>query len=454
MKNTEEVLSELKDLIQTDGYIYSLCLILFEDFHFNLDKIHEVNHKSKLSNKECTLILGFLVQDEINFTIPESFEVLLNHKEKTYTLMKELQDSLNFTKMNKLREIFTKFESGEEIESYKNDKIDFFIKDRGMIEPTFYSGDGVYDFQYLENLERKYKFDLDWLLENRNFEVNIVRNIVNQIKKILFEKSKRVALIDLKGIFPKVTKKARKKLKSQYTEEQINKYEKEIYNQAMFYQYRNLFSPISSDVNKEKLSTNSLEAFCGNLVDLFVIRESDFENKDSIQSFFHNFSFEPNCNAEFKGPGYFNILNSRPLVKLSEGRYFAPINYLISEAVYESPFYWMWDDLSYRNNVSKHRGDVGEEIAWEFLSKIFGIEYTFKSVLIRNKKGHPITDIDVLCLLGTKALCVQVKSKKLTYLAKRGEFEQLTKDFKGAIQDAYNQGLISRKSIMDDNAIL
>ena len=55
-------------------------------------------------------------------------------------------------------------------------------------------------------------------------------------------------------------------------------------------------------------------------------------------------------------------------------------------------------------------------------------------------------------ILGSKALRVQVKSKKLTELSRTGNDEQLQTDFQGAVQDAYNQGLVSRKKILDRGA--
>jgi hypothetical protein len=112
----------------------------------------------------------------------------------------------------------------------------------------------------------------------------------------------------------------------------------------------------------------------------------------------------------------------------------------------------MWDDKAYRDALAKHRGDVGEEIAFDFLSRVFGVDNTIRSVKIEVIKGKPQTDIDILCLLGNKALCVQVKSKKLTLSARRGDFDQLLRDFNGAIQDAYDQGLISRRAILSKDA--
>lgn len=448
-RTKDQVIVELGELIRTEGYIYSLCLILFEDFHHNLDKIHLVDYRSKLSVKECSLILGFLVQNKLDFSIPKSPEVVLDRKDRTYELMHELHFSFNFPQIAKLGDIMERQAKGEEMTDYREDRLNFFAKDGGMVEPMFYAGDGVYDFQYLEYLERKYKYDKDWLLENRNFVIEEITQIVRETKQVLQEKSKKVNLIDLKNGFSVIAQKARKKLKRQHSEDEIQKIERQNFIAATFYQYKELFPPITK---KKEADDSDWRIFYENLIDLFIIRKSDFDDNINTQSFFDNFSFTPNTNKNYKGPGYFNILNSCPLIKLDEERYFAPIGYLIPEAVYESPFYWMCEDMNYLNKLSKHRGDAGEEIAYEFLCKVFGVENTFKSVLVTTNKGQPNTDIDVLCILGNKALCVQVKSKKLTLSAKRGDFEQLSKDFKGAIQDAYDQGLVSRACIVDNKA--
>jgi hypothetical protein len=109
----------------------------------------------------------------------------------------------------------------------------------------------------------------------------------------------------------------------------------------------------------------------------------------------------------------------------------------------------MQQDSSYRNQLADNRGRVSEEVSHDFLSNVFGKQRTFKSVKVATRKGTDDTDIDVLCLLGTKALCVQVKSKKLTELSRKGDNNQLQSDFKLAVQDAYEQGLKAREKILD-----
>lgn len=56
--------------------------------------------------------------------------------------------------------------------------MDFFVKDNVMVELMFYVGDGIYDFQYLEYLEVKYRYDYEWLLKNRGFDISVIKKIV------------------------------------------------------------------------------------------------------------------------------------------------------------------------------------------------------------------------------------------------------------------------------------
>lgn len=87
MRKTETVIKDLKNLINSKGYIYALCMIIFEDFHINLEKIQEIDTRKRISLKEASLLLGFLIQKEINFTTPDSWQDLIQMKQKTYELL-------------------------------------------------------------------------------------------------------------------------------------------------------------------------------------------------------------------------------------------------------------------------------------------------------------------------------------------------------------------------------
>lgn len=451
MKNTEEVISEIKKLVNIKGFVYALCMIIFEDFHIIPEEIHQTDTRSRISTKEASLLFGFLIQNKIDFSTPDKPQDLITLKQKTYEIMDELHKSFMLPFFEKLQDNFKK---EHKLEDYRKEQKEFFGKGNMLTEPIFYSGTGVYDFQYLNFLEKKYKYDKEWLLKNKNFNIDNIKEIVIQIKNILQEKSQKIPLYNLKERAPEIIEEMKKKLPN----EDWEKYAKETIPMMELHQYVELFfddQTNSKAKNMDEIKEEGWGSFYRGLIDLFTIKKSDFKKDLNIDSFLENFSVihQKNLNYQFQSIGNFNWFNAKPIIKLDEERYFVPISFSLFEAVYESPFYWMWkEDEKYRNTLSENRGKTGEEIAYEFLLQVFGKNKTFKSVKISSQKGKDDTDIDVLCILGSKALCVQVKSKKLTELSRSGNDEQLEKDFKGAIQDAYNQGLISRQKILDKKA--
>jgi len=445
MRKTELLIKDLKNLTNSNGYIYALCMILFEGFHINPEKIQEIDHRKRLSIKEASLLLGFLIQNEINFITPDSWQDLIQMKQKTYELMEELHQSFMVPFVEKLQR---SLEEEHKKEDFRKEQKEFFGKGDMLTEQIFYSGTGVYDVQYLDFLERKYKFDKNWLSEKKKFDIEQTKNIVIQIKNILQEKSKKVHLYDLKERLPQMIEG----VKNKNPNEDWEKHAKEVLPMMELHQYLELFFDYAPD--KKILSIKDRwNSFYKGLTEQFVIRKSDFDSDIDLEPFFNNFSisFHENLNSQFQTVGNYNIINSHPVIKLDEERYFVPITFLLFEAIYESPFYWMINDTKYEDQAGENRGKVGEEIAYELLSKVFGKNRTFKSLRITTKRGQDDTDIDVLCILGSKALCVQVKSKKLTELSRTGNDEHLQKDFQSAVQDAYKQGLVSRYKILEKN---
>ncbi|MCK4377671.1 MAG: SEC-C domain-containing protein [Actinomycetia bacterium] len=450
VRKTEIVIKDLKSLISSKGYIYVLCMIIFEDFHINPEKIQELNLIKRLSHKEVSLLLGFLIQSQINFAPPDSWQDLIQMKQKTYELMEGLHQSFMIPFVEKMQK---NLEKKHEKKDLMKEQKEFFGKGDMLTEPIFYSGTGAYDFQYLDFLERKYKYDKKWLSEKKNFDIEQTKNIAIQIKNILQEKSKKVRLYDIKERLPQITEDIKKK----NLNEDWEKHKKELLPMLELYQYVELFFEDVTDkknLSMDEIGEDEWKSFYKELIELFVIKKSDFDSDVDIQSFLNNFSIsiKKGLNSQFKTIGNYNLINSHPVIKLDEEKYFVPITFLLFEAIYESPFYWMIKNKEYEDQAGNNRGRVGEEIAYAFLLKVFGENKTFKSVKIATKKGKDDTDVDVLCILGSKALCVQVKSKKLTTLSRTGNDEQLQKDFQEAVQDAYEQGLVSRSKILEKNA--
>ena len=207
MRQTDTVIADIKALVKSKGYIYALCMILFEDFHIDPEKLHEIDYDKRLSTKEASLLLGFLIQDVIDFSTPDCPQALLDLKHKTYELMQELHSSFLIPFLAKLET-----ESGKthDVTTYRKDMKAFFGKGDMLTEPIFYSGTGAYDFQFLDLLECKYKHDKKWLSDEKDYDLTQVQSIVSQIKGILQSKSTKVHLMD-KDALPAIVEKVKKK---------------------------------------------------------------------------------------------------------------------------------------------------------------------------------------------------------------------------------------------------
>jgi len=448
MKEKEEILKNIKDLTKKTWFFYALCMILTEDFLIIGEDIHKVNVHERVSNNEALLLLWFLIQWEINYTFPELPQDLINIKKEIYSLLQELHDSFSAPFIERMQKWIKNWFKDS---NYEKDKKDFFWDWEMLVEPIFYAGSGVYDFQYLEYLEKKYKYDKKWLLKNKNFDLDNNIKIVSKIKEILHTKSKKINFQWFKENLDEEIEKMQKK----YPNENIKK-ELDLENFLPImeiHQYVKLFfenKNIDYSLPEKEIKKLEFESFYNWLIDLFVINKSDFEEELNVESFLDNFSINlwENINSQFKWIWDLNILNIKPIIKLDEERYFVPINFILFQAIYESPYYWIMDDKEYLNEACKNRWNVWEEITYDLLIDVFWKENIYKSVIVESKKWITETDIDILCVLWSKALCIQVKSKKLTILSRTWNNEQIKKDFKWAIQDPYLQWLKSRKSIL------
>lgn len=438
-------LEKLKTLVSQKGYFYSLLMILLDDFHINVMDLHNLNPFERISVKEATLLLGYWVQTNSSiYDTPETLEELLSMKKHTYELLENLHFAMNAPCIEFINQNIEKQGKGESIDETK----DIFGKAACMREAIFYAGDSVYDYEYMKFLSAKYKYDAQWLQENKGFIVEEVKNIAFKIKQILSDKSRIIDFVSLQKAKELIANSSSKKNKKS------NKNEVDQFINAIdLYQYKNLFNT-NCYSKKEEEKEKGLKELYNNILSLFIIDKNDLADNSGVDAFFRNFSFEitSTCNQNFLEPGQQNIFQSSPIIKLTNDRYFIPLPYLLFESIYETPYYWLITDERYRKKAGSHKGDAGEDIVYDLLTPVFNEGRIYKNVLIKTSKKETKTDIDVLCLLGNKALCIQIKSKKLTELAKTGNDESLQKDFKCAVQDAYDQGLLSRNMILSKNA--
>lgn len=438
-RDREVILFDLKKLIKTNGFIYAFCMIIIDDIYLSLENFHKINLYKKLNYQEVSFILGLLIQNPINYRKPKDPSDLLKIKKQTYELMEELHYSYTGGLSDFLNNVAVSEKSNE---SLKINEKEYFAKGDMLIESIFYSGTGVYDFQYLEFLEKKYRYDFKWLTTNANYNVNDVKGILNRIKIIREEK---ISMLNFNSNESKLKKRI-KKLKKQKPEidwvQETNQFD----DILEFSKYSLLFG------ETEEIEIG-WDNFYSNLIDILCVETKELSNLKNHIQILELFSVIPEkgANEKLKTIGDFNIVNSKPLIQITQNKYFLPVPFYLFQAVYESPFYWMIEDSKYTNIVSRNRGKVSEEITYSYLAKLFSKNNIYENVRIETKKGHTDTEIDILCIQGSKALCVQVKSKQLTILSKQGNAEQMQKDFNLAIQQAYDQGIICRNKILNKN---
>ena len=263
-----------------------------------------------------------------------------------------------------------------------------------MTEPIFYSGSGAYDFQYLDFAVVKYRDDEAWISQHMGIAIPEMATIARELKRLHEQK----------------------------------------YNAL------------------RTLPRGNFSVLCKAALAVFCFEEKDLQHfgAAAVKGFVSAFSLVPGkVNAKLRLPGQYNQLQSSPVVQLPDGRYFVSICFNLSEAIYESPFYWMNTDSSYASEALRHRGQFAENATPNLLRSVFGTSNVYTNVEVRKTKGRNITDVDVLAIVGNKAVIAQVKSKRLTELAKLGDQERLVEDFKLAVQEGYDQGVLCRRALLD-----
>ena len=269
---------------------------------------------------------------------------------------------------------------------------------QGMREPIFYGTESAYVFQYRELAPEKYGADDDWMLRVKGFTTSQAKTIAQAMCELMDEKGLRL-----------------------FEDARIAKAHPETW----------------------------LPAFEFSLDE--VARRSSVA-QDVVESFFGAFLFEGD-NAAFREVGDFNEVAARPLLPTDRGTVLLFSHYAIFEALYESPFFWMWDDKSYRGTADKHRGDFAERFAARRLAVVFGREHVHANVNLHRGK-HIVGEVDVLVIYGDRLIIVQAKAKKLTIAARKGNDNKLKADFAAAIQNSYDQGWTCATEMLADGCRL
>jgi hypothetical protein len=281
-RKKEEIINSLQEVCHEEGYIYSLCRMLLRDQFFEAEKILEINWYERIIIQEFTLLIGLLVKNEIKINIFPTKEDSDRQIEKTYSLLEELHLAYEVPFMNNFKKNILNLESNHDNEFFNNKFQDLSDEDSLTAEAIFYAGSGAYDFQYLEFASKKYKEDNNWLTANKSFSIDDITSISKYLKK--FQKEKR----------------------------------------------------------NKTISVNDFTVICEAALDVFCFSKWDISisKHKEIESFLQTFSLIPGkVNSTFKLFGEYNSFDSHPIISTYlEDFYFLPIQFLLAQSIYESPF--------------------------------------------------------------------------------------------------------------------
>lgn len=369
--NKTEIINRLNEITKAFSFVNVLSQIVIRDFCGPIDILFSHNNMEHLNHKEFAFLIGLWIKNvdqKIIFDDKKHTEIF----EEVYFLM----EKLHYTFLEDF-----KFDPNKKTEIHEH-----FTNGKMFQETMFYSGSGAYDIQYKEAAFHKYKYDRDWIFENKKFEVSSFTKFYDNIKNKLQEK-----------------------LNSRKFNKNIS--EKE--------QILNLLS-----LKKEEIVIDNTDFN-------FILDSLSVDLKDLNNQSFNNL-------------GDFNIYSEKPIIKIDEDIFFIPSCFALAESIYESPFYWMQNDKKYLSKAHNNRGKVAEEITNEILEPLFGSNNIYQNVIINKTKNNQIGEIDILALHSNKAIIFQVKSKKLTELSKNGNLESIKNDFTKAVENAYEQGINCR----------
>ena len=381
-----EILDQLADLAHSPGFIYSLAQAAVCDLFFTPADDVNADWAEGISFQELALVSGLAVTQPIDTTEMPSQETSDCQIGSLRSLLSQLHEAYWRPASDLIDEKLDAIASGVKPDP---SGASVFYQGRMLVEPMFYSGSGAFDFQYLELAMEKYKRDSEWLNVNVGLTIDQLVETATELKKLQIQ---RVAA------------------------------------------YR------SASTHDERCLA-ALATFSFTREDLQFLTDGEFH------AFVGKFTLVPGAvEHSLTMVGDLNELEFRPIIQLDDKDFFMPVSFALARSIYESPFYWMMEEKTYRNRLSEHRGDATETIAQRLLKGVFA-DRVYRNVQVDDGE-RDVSEIDVLALAGNRAIIVQAKSKRLTQMSRQGDDNRIKADFTGAIQDAYAQGLTCRQALL------
>jgi len=354
----------------------------------NADSFLSMYAKDRLLRIEITTLIGLMVKGNLNDAALES-EDLQHMTEKTEELLSNLHDSLAYPIIEKIKNSIDGLPTSTSL----------FSSGEAMREPIFYAGESAYSFQHLDFCTKRYCVDDSWIKANKGFEISEAASIIDSISQLQYDKLRKCGEIGPKELKPN---------------------------------YSFLPALIISNDELASLSGYPLNTVT-NVLNAFSISR-------------------PQSNCKFNSLSDYNVINAKPIIKLNDKDYLLYQFYSLTQALYESPFYWFLSDRAYFDDAMINRGAFTEKFSNDRLEVVFSKERVYRNIKIFKDTGKDaIGEIDVLVVFADRIIVLQAKSKRLTHLARSGNDKALKDDFKKSIQDSYDQAYTCSEYLLDIN---
>ncbi|MGJ4922659.1 SEC-C metal-binding domain-containing protein [Bradyrhizobium oligotrophicum] len=385
-----DIFQDLAELCIRPGFVHALAWMSLRDNYVAFENELDGNALAssyapgRTVRTEFSTLLGLLIRQPIDTSEPGALEVQALF-DRTAELLAELHKRLGQPMWEAVINSAKTRREGPSSSPFTRADV--------LREPIFYGGDSAYSFQYREMAIDRYAADEAWLLAHKRFAMKDAQFVAKGISDLQSKKIRGA----LSGLDP---------------------------NSPSFTALLSAFMFTAEEIASQ--------------VDLPA---------DTVRAVLAALSVYAPANADFTSLSAFNLAAACPIIAQPEGAYIALNVYAILESLYDSPFYWMVADKAYRAKASAHRGSFTERFVAKRLRASFGSDNVHCNVNIDGRRDR-LSEIDVLVLFGDRAVIVQCKSKKMTLESRKGNDQALRDDFRKAVQDAYDQGLLCAKSLV------
>lgn len=395
MRSEQAIFDDLASLCCSSGFIHAVAAICSRDNVVGFKNELRAEDISHLFSKSRLTRTETTTLIGLTMRAPIDLtlpapEVISNHIKQAYTLLEELHQAIA-TAGAKL--IFSERVTEPDFNPFTFGEV--------LREPIFYGPQSAYTFQYRDLSPRKYGKDAAWLLHNKGIDLAVGRDVCVGIADLLNER-----LMETLQSF-------RHKPMADWT---------------MLRGFAFSCDELATRINQPAESVRAI-------VKAFTMPESGF-------------------NATFTSLHAFNAAYAYPFIRTGPDDFVMFQPYGIAEALYETPFYWMCTDEAYAPTALRHRGEFTEAFTFERLKRVFGADRVFQNVELGRSKGETLGEIDVLVVFGNRAIVLQVKSKKLTLEARKGNDRYLQRDFRESVQDSVDQAVSCADLLCDPSVIL